>query len=63
MFDVVPDASTEPVALRLFLRARGQALSETWPCDWTPRRWRSTQSPDTASRSTVKNPEAGHDDN
>jgi len=36
MFDVVPDASTEPIALRLFLRARGQALSETWLYEWTP---------------------------
>jgi glucans biosynthesis protein len=36
MFDVVPDASTEPIALRLFLRARGQALSETWLYQWTP---------------------------
>jgi glucans biosynthesis protein len=36
MFDVVPDASTEPIGLRLFLRARGQALSETWIYEWTP---------------------------
>ena len=36
MFDMVPDASTEPVTLRLFLRARGQALSETWLYEWTP---------------------------
>ena len=36
MFDVVPDASTEPIGLRLFLRARGQPLSETWLYEWTP---------------------------
>jgi len=36
MFDMVPDASTEPIALRLFFRARGQALSETWRYEWMP---------------------------
>ncbi len=37
MFDVVPEAnSTEPVSLRLFLRANGQALSETWVYEWAP---------------------------
>jgi periplasmic glucans biosynthesis protein len=37
MFDVVPEAnSTEPVSLRLFLRANGQALSETWVYEWMP---------------------------
>ena len=37
MFDVVPDAnSTEPIALRLFLRAGGQPMTETWLYEWTP---------------------------
>ena len=36
MFDLVPDASTEPIALRLFLSADGQALTETWLYDWVP---------------------------
>ena len=37
MFDVVPDGpGTEPVALRLFLRAGGQPLTETWLYEWTP---------------------------
>ena len=36
MFDVVPDATVEPVALRLFLRAGGQALTETWVYEWVP---------------------------
>ncbi len=36
MFDVVPEASTEPITLRLYLRARGQPLSETWLYEWTP---------------------------
>jgi len=37
MFDVVPDpTSVEPISLRLFLRANGQPLSETWLYEWTP---------------------------
>ncbi|HEY0179790.1 MAG TPA: glucan biosynthesis protein D [Dokdonella sp.] len=36
MFDLVPDASPEPVDLRLFLRSGGRALSETWIYQWTP---------------------------
>ena len=37
MFDVVPDpASTDPIGLRLFLRADGQPLSETWLYEWAP---------------------------
>lgn len=36
MFDVVPDDRTEPIALRLFLRAGGQALTETWIYEWAP---------------------------
>jgi len=37
MFDLQPtDDSTEPINLRLYLRADGQALSETWLYQWTP---------------------------
>jgi glucans biosynthesis protein len=37
MFDIVPDpTSVEPISLRLFLRANGQPLSETWLYEWTP---------------------------
>lgn len=37
MFDVVPEpTSTQPIALRLFLRADGQPLSETWVYEWIP---------------------------
>jgi glucans biosynthesis protein len=37
MFDVVPDAnSTQPITLRLFLRADGQPLTETWLYEWAP---------------------------
>ena len=36
MFDLRPDASTEPITLRLFLRAGGQPLSETWIYTWDP---------------------------
>ncbi len=36
MFDVVPDAGTEPITIRLFLRAAGQPLTETWIYEWTP---------------------------
>jgi glucans biosynthesis protein len=35
MFDLVPDAdSTAPISLRLFLRADGQPLTETWLYEW-----------------------------
>ncbi|HWH82523.1 MAG TPA: glucan biosynthesis protein D [Burkholderiaceae bacterium] len=37
MFDIVPEAnSTEPIALRLYLRADGQPLTETWLYEYTP---------------------------
>jgi glucans biosynthesis protein len=36
MFDLVPDETTEPVGLRLFLRAGGEALTETWLYEWNP---------------------------
>ncbi|MGE5468214.1 MAG: glucan biosynthesis protein [Ignavibacteria bacterium] len=37
MFDLVPEEGDErPVDLRLYLRADGQALSETWLYQWTP---------------------------
>jgi glucans biosynthesis protein len=36
MFDLVPDATTEPITVRLFLRADGQPLSETWIYEWAP---------------------------
>ena len=37
MFDLKPtDTSTDPINLRLYLRADGQALSETWLYQWTP---------------------------
>lgn len=35
-FDAVPPPRSGPVTLRLFLRADGQALSETWLYEWTP---------------------------
>jgi glucans biosynthesis protein len=37
MFDLKPsDDSTAPVDLRLYLRANGQPLTETWLYQWTP---------------------------
>jgi glucans biosynthesis protein len=36
MFDLVPDDTTEPVTLRLYLSAKGQPLSETWLYEWAP---------------------------
>ncbi|MBT2324000.1 glucan biosynthesis protein D [Variovorax paradoxus] len=36
MFDAVPPPDAGPVTLRLFLRADGQPLSETWLYEWTP---------------------------
>jgi glucans biosynthesis protein len=39
MFDLRPtDDSVVPVELRLYLRANGQPLSETWLYQWTPER-------------------------
>ena len=37
MFDVVPpDASTEPIDMRVFLKSGERTLSETWLYQWTP---------------------------
>jgi glucans biosynthesis protein len=36
MFDLVPDDSTEPVNLRLYLALDGQALTETWLYQYEP---------------------------
>ncbi|MFT4045996.1 MAG: glucan biosynthesis protein D [Solimonas sp.] len=36
MFDLVPDASAAPIDLRLFLRANGEPLTETWLYQYTP---------------------------
>ena len=37
MFDLKPtDDSTVPINLRLYLRANGQPLTETWLYQWTP---------------------------
>ena len=36
MFDVVPDERSDPVAMRMYLRVNGQALTETWVYEWTP---------------------------
>ena len=36
MFDLVPDARTEPIDLRLFLRLGGKPLTETWLYQYTP---------------------------
>lgn len=36
MFDLVPDDSTEPITLRLYLAHRGRALTETWLYQWQP---------------------------
>jgi glucans biosynthesis protein len=37
MFDLkLADESTEPVNLRLYLRAGSEPLSETWVYQWTP---------------------------
>jgi glucans biosynthesis protein len=32
----VPDASAEPIDIRLFLRLGEKALTETWLYQWTP---------------------------
>ena len=36
MFDLVPDASVEPITIRMFLRTQGQPLTETWLYQWVP---------------------------
>lgn len=36
MFDLVPDASSEPIDLRLYLRLDGRSLTETWLYQYTP---------------------------
>ncbi|HKW83296.1 MAG TPA: glucan biosynthesis protein D, partial [Burkholderiaceae bacterium] len=36
MFDLVPDATTTPITMRLYLSANGQPLSETWLYEWVP---------------------------
>jgi glucans biosynthesis protein len=36
MFDLVPDASTEPIDIRMYLRLDGRPLSETWLYQYTP---------------------------
>ena len=36
LFDVVPNASTDPVELRLYLSCEGRALTETWLYQWLP---------------------------
>ena len=36
MFDLVPDAGTDPIDLRLYLSYQGQPLTETWIYQYTP---------------------------
>jgi len=37
VFDIQPtDDSVEPIDIRLFLRAGGRTLTETWLYQWTP---------------------------
>lgn len=36
MFDVVPGESLEPITMRLYLKAGGQSLTETWLYEWVP---------------------------
>ena len=36
LFDIRPDERVDPIDLRLFLRIRGHALTETWIYQWTP---------------------------
>jgi glucans biosynthesis protein len=38
MFDYVPEPGAEPATLRLYLRANGQPLTETWIYEWDPPR-------------------------
>jgi len=43
MFDLKPnDDSPTPIDLRLYLRADGQPLTETWIYQWTPPASRAT---------------------
>ena len=49
MFDVKPpDASVEPIDIRLFLRHRHQPLTETWMYQWTPPPPRSSRRADSS---------------
>jgi len=36
MFDIVPEPTTAPVTLRVFLSLDGQPLTETWLYEWVP---------------------------
>ena len=36
MFDLVPEAASAPISMRLYLSADGQPLSETWLYEWVP---------------------------
>ncbi len=36
MFDVVPDKTTQPIDMRLYLRLDGKPLTETWLYQWIP---------------------------
>jgi glucans biosynthesis protein len=36
MFDLVPDASTDPIDLRMYLSYQGQPLTETWIYQYAP---------------------------
>ena len=36
LFDLVPDASSEPIDLRLYLQSNGQPLTETWLYKYAP---------------------------
>ncbi len=36
MFDLAPGPGTEPITMRLFLRANGLPLTETWLYEWDP---------------------------
>lgn len=36
MFDIKPDASPEPIDLRMYLAANGHPVTETWMYQWTP---------------------------
>lgn len=36
LFDLVPDASTDPINLRMYMAADGQPMSETWLYQWDP---------------------------
>ncbi len=36
MFDLVPDAKTDPITIRLYLRSGKEPISETWLYQWVP---------------------------